>query len=185
MSALTQDDALVDRLKRRLSKVFGHKKLVEYFNRKGFTDFDEYVYPPMLQDLPMIIQEFRNKVEITPFSQRVDPTTGVVMIGWNMFVLGINRSFLGYSYHQSAQDLKRAFGARPELPHEPKKRVRDVIDFIVETLDKNRDGLLDPVMVGLQPSRAAKVDGYAHQGMASSPGSSGGGSGYERPTPVN
>lgn len=188
MNTTIQDEALVDRLRRRLSKIFSKKKLTEYFNRKGYEDFDEYVYPPVLQDMPVVIPELRNKVEITPFSERIDPTSGLVEIGWNLFVLGTNRSFVGYSYHNSAQDLNREHAAIAgnNLPHKPKKRVVDIIEFIVETLGREKDGLLDPADIGSQINRI-NVDGYHSHNMQTYPQAlpSGTGFGYERPQTVN
>ena len=181
----TQDDILVNRLKRKLSRLFGRKKLVEYFTHKGIK-LDEYIYPPMLQDLPVLIPEFRNKIEITPFSEKIDPTSGVVAVGWNLFVLGVNRSFLGYSYHENAQDLKRSFGTSGNnLPHDPKKKAGDVVDFITDILASNKDGVLDPVMANYQTIRN-NVDGYSSQNdiQASAPTMSTG-FGYEKTRTVN
>jgi len=156
-----------------------------YFRLKGYGDFEEYVYPPSLNDLPSMIPEMRTKVEITPFSERIDPTTGLVEIGWNLFVLGTNRMFLGYSYHDSAQDLQRSFDITANsLPHESKRKAADIVDFIIETLAKNKDGLIDPNVVGRAPNIMKNVDGYQNsmlqQGLPS-----GTSFGYEKTRPVN
>jgi len=180
------DEALITSLKRKLSSIYGRKRLLEYFKHKGFDDLDTYVYPPALNDLPALIPEMRNKVEIKPFSERIDPTTGMVQVGWNLFVLGINRQFLGFSFHTSAQDLQRAFGAKDtNQPQESKRKASEIIDFIVETLETNKDGLLDPSQVTQRPDMFKNVDGYGQAGMSPQPLPSGTGFGYERPRPVN
>jgi len=180
------DEALVDKLKRKLSTIYGRKRLLEYFKHKGFEDLETYVYPPSLNDLPLLIPEMRNKIEVAPFSEKIDPTTGMVQIGWNLFVLGVNRQFLGFSFHKNAQDLQRSFGVNSsEMPQEAKKKVSDIIDFIIETLEKNQDGVLDPSQAQQTPDLFKNVDGYSQNDMAPQPLPSGTAFGYDKAKPVN
>lgn len=82
--------------------------LIRYFIAKGFDkDLRHGIYPPLLQDLPTAIPELSNRIEITPYALELDPHTGNVRLGWNLFALGNQRMFLGESDHKSMSELER------------------------------------------------------------------------------
>lgn len=82
--------------------------LIKYFIDRGYTEsFDRSVNPVMIQDLPYANIGMDTKVEIEPHALDIDPTTGRGVLGWNLFVLGNQRIFLGETYHNSLLELAR------------------------------------------------------------------------------
>lgn len=138
--------SLIDKLHVHLNAELIKRLLIRYFIDKGFTDsFDEKMYPPILQDLAEKVPELSNKVEIVPYAVEIDPHSKHVRLGWNLFVLGNQRMFLGESDHTSMNDLRRAAetsnvelhgGSRKEAT--PKR----VIHFITKVLSNKEHGSL-------------------------------------------
>jgi hypothetical protein len=83
-----------------------------------------------------------NKLEVIPYSERVDPVTGLVTLGWNLFVLGTNRMFLGTTTHASISDLRMAMeGAiNRNLSSEMATTPAKMIHFVLSVLDDSRAG---------------------------------------------
>ena len=94
----------------------------------------------MIQDIQEVIPEISNKVELTPFMEELDPTTGFVKIGWNLFVMGTNRKFLGYTVHESLEDLQQPGDSKKAQESSLRYTTpNELVDFIVETIQKYDD----------------------------------------------
>jgi hypothetical protein len=120
--------------------------LIRFFKDKGFSEpFDNPVYPPIMFDVPFRIPELITSVEIVPYVDRMDPITNVVTIGWNLFVLGTNRMDLGTSTHPNLMEFRRSLMGfhNPNLPSEMKKTPRDIIDFIMSIVSRNKGSILE------------------------------------------
>jgi hypothetical protein len=133
-----------NRLKRALQEELVKRLLVKYFKDKGVEE--TLIYPPVIFDLPYRVPELMNSVEVVPFVETIDPTTNVVTIGWNLFVLGTNRVSLGHSTHTNLMEFKRsllASGDGKGMPSSRKKTARDLIEFIMETVGRNENALLE------------------------------------------
>jgi len=88
------------------------RMLIKYFVDRGFEEsFDRSVNPVMIQDLPIANVGLETKIEIEPHALEIDPTTGRGVLGWNMFVLGNQRIFLGETHHASLLELARQIKA--------------------------------------------------------------------------
>ena len=112
---------------------------------KGFEyNFDDPIYPPDVLDLEAAIPDILNKIEVSMFVEEADPTMGFVKVGWNLFVLGTQRMFLGYTFHTDLNQIKPGAG-RSNLPTELIATPRGVVKFIVDTLTNNRKLELLPV----------------------------------------
>ena len=82
--------------------------LVKYFIEKGFMEsFDRHLYPALLQDLILQIPQLTTKIEIVPFAEEVDTFQGKAILGWNIFVLGNQRMYLGQTFHNDLRGLAR------------------------------------------------------------------------------
>jgi hypothetical protein len=136
------DPKLLNNIRNILGIVTVKKQLNEYLENKEIHP-NALIYPPLLQDIPDSIPEIANKVEIIPFMEELDPTSGFVKVGWNMFVMGTNRKFLGYTVHESLNDLQRSTPTKKNLEHSLCYATGDdVVSFIVETLQKyNEDNV--------------------------------------------
>lgn len=134
-SRLKISGALQGELARRLLK--------NYFESKGFEDFDERVYPPIIFDMPFRIPEIFKSVEVVPYVERMDPMTNIVTVGWNVFVLGTNRIDLGLSSHKNLADFHRSVQGHidSELNNEMRKSVNDIINFIVNILKQHKNSV--------------------------------------------
>ena len=133
---------LTDKIHAVLATELVRRLLVRYFHAKGFSEsLDKAIYPPQLQDLIIQIPQLLNKVEVVPHVEDIDPQTGVAKLGWNLFVLGNRRMFLGESVHTSLAEVRMgidcpASDMRRSLHVTPRK----VIHFISTILGNNLDG---------------------------------------------
>jgi len=149
------DPKLLNNIRNILSIVAIKKQLAEYLENKQIMS-ETLVYPPLIQDL-QTIPEISNRVELIPFMEELDPTSGFIKVGWNLFVLGTNRKFLGYTVHQSLEDLKQ-----PEPTKESRENSLcyttggEVLDFIIETIQKYNE---DHISVGPMKFESPQVYG--------------------------
>lgn len=137
------DVTLANKIGRQLQRELIRRQLIEYFVRKGYeSNFNKPLYPPTCWDLSVKVKDLFNKVEIIPFSEETDVSTGVVKLGWNLYVFGTNRLNLGYTTHTNASDIQRsALGeSRSDMPIEYATTPHEVIDFVIEVLDNNKSG---------------------------------------------
>jgi len=133
-------DRVAEKIKRSLDISRLRDRLGSYFEMKGF-EYEDSIYPPALQDLWHVIPEVATKVEINPFVKELNPVTGVVTIGWNLFVLGTQRMYLGWSTHQTLEDLMRGVsGNTMGMPSESDATPSSIIDFVVRVLGTSESG---------------------------------------------
>lgn len=132
------DPKLINNIRSILDIMSIKKQLTEYLTSKGI-DPGTTVYPPLLQDIQSI-GDVSNRIELIPFMEEIDPASGYIRVGWNLFVLGTNKKFLGYTNHKSLNDLNQL------EPTEQSKQEslcytvgKDIIDFIIGTLQKYDD----------------------------------------------
>jgi hypothetical protein len=132
--------------------------LIKYFCDKGFMEsFDRQLYPSVMQDLPFVIPSLTNKIEIVPHAVEVDPTQGKAVLGWNMFVLGNHRMYLGETHHNNLNELARQIssglitipeGINAAATARRQSTPRRVITFITRVLESHETGY-----VNLMPSQ--------------------------------
>ena len=157
----TQD---IDLIKHFANTETVRRKLIRYFIGKGFVDsFDRLVYPPLLQDLPFDPDIcLINKVEVVPYAAEIDTSLGRAIIGWNLFVLGNKRMFLGETFHNNLNDLARQIksgvivkSASGMANARKQSTAYKIIHFIVKVLTEHDAGyvVLEP------PSRMPKQPG--------------------------
>lgn len=145
------DSRTIDTLKHVSNTEVVRRLLVKYFMDKGFTEsFDRQVYPSILQDLPFVIPVLNNKVEVQPFAEEIDSITGKARIGWNMFVLGNQRMYLGETFHNNLKDLARQINSGLILPPtggsaSARKQTtpRRIVTFVTRVLGDHNAGYVD------------------------------------------
>lgn len=142
----SEHKSFLERLKRVFNNEFLKRSMIKYFTEKGFDNFNKTIYAPVLQDLPYMVPELLNKVEIVPYVKETNPATGQFLIGWNLFVIGMNRMDLGDSFHNNMNELKQAVNGPPNGPanYNALKSPKDIIDFIMAILENSRSGLIQP-----------------------------------------
>lgn len=154
------DNHVVNNIRRTLNIELVRRLLIRYFYDKGFNEsFDMRVYPPALMDIVDRVPELDNKVEICPFAVEMDPMSGFARLGWNLFALGNQRFFLGYSEHASLAELAHSKGQGPTLVENrvsmSEATPRQVIAFVTRTLGNSEQGMIRQVEA--RPSILSRV----------------------------
>lgn len=146
------DSIDIDKLKHLSNNEVVKRMLIKYFIDKGFEDsFEKQLFPPMLQDLTSTIPLIASKIEVVPFAKEIDTALNKAVLGWNLFVLGNQRMYLGETHHTGLSDLARQIRsgtiARSELGGSITARKtttpRKVILFISKVLGNNEAGYVD------------------------------------------
>lgn len=125
------------------------RQLIKYFSDRGFHEsFDKAVNPVLIQDLPFVNAGLDTKIEIEPHALEIDPTTSRAVLGWNMFVLGNQRIFLGETYHQNLLELARQIKTGQIMPEAivSTRRCttpRRIITFIERIIKDHASGYVD------------------------------------------
>lgn len=143
-------NALKERLKRAANANLARRLILQ-----SFQDQDNDLYEPVdainvataISQIPQLI----DKVEISPTVHAYDPRTGKCTVRWNLFVLGVNRMYLGDTKHTNISDAVMAIRSGQGLNGEidtagiesmyitPIK----VANFISRILCKHEEGYID------------------------------------------
>jgi len=98
----------------------------------------------------MVIPVLSSKVEIIPHMENLDNIQGKAVLGWNLFVLGNQRMYLGDTYHNDLQTLARQIKSKtfliPEGVNPNATRLstpRRIIHFIMRALQGHEGGYVD------------------------------------------
>lgn len=147
------DSYTIDRIKHVTNTDVIRRLLIKYFVDKGFgASFDRQLYPAIVQDLPYVIPMLSTKIEIVPYSKEIDTALSRAILGWNLFVLGNNRMYLGDTFHNNLHDLARQIKAgsirTPEgvgtfATARRQTTPRKVILFITRVLSDHEAGYAD------------------------------------------
>lgn len=169
--------SFIDRVKRVFNDEYIRRSLIKYFSDKGFDNFNRSVFAPILQDMPYMIPELVNKVEVVPYVKETNPATGQVTMGWNLFVLGLNRMDLGDTLHNNMNDFQQAINGPTNQQFNATKSPKDIIEFIIKILQNSIQGNISP-QVGQQPLQPPRPVNRPKMGPTASGGY------YEKNRPV-
>lgn len=137
------------RLKHAANTEVIRRLLIKYFMDKGFTEsFDRLIYPAKIADLPLAIPELTTKVEVVPHAVDINPATSQGVIGWNMFVLGNQRMYLGETHHSNLTDLARDLTSgnivqNESYPATRQTTPRRIVNFITRVLTNSKTGYVN------------------------------------------
>lgn len=138
-----------DKLRVALNNDVAERLLVKYFVNKGFdkAQFDSFIYPPILQDMQYAITEMSDKIEIVPYVNNIDPFGDTARLGWNLFVLGNQRCYLGETFHVGLRNLVLQL-QHGQILAEDRSAIqqttpRRVIKFISRVLQSHTDGYIN------------------------------------------
>jgi len=168
------DNFTIDRIKHTMNTDVVRRLLIKYFRSKpGFEEtLSRKVFPPILQDLTLVIPQLVTKVEIEPYCEEIDNNTGKAILGWQLFVLGNHRCFLGNTYHNDLSMLARQLQAGsimiPEDQQGSARRqatARQIILFITRVLSKNEAGYVD-LSVPQQSQNSSAPNVFGQVGMS-------------------
>lgn len=184
MAGPSIDSHAIDKFKHVLNTEVVRRLLIKYMVDKGFQEsFDRQMYPALMQDLPMAVPALSNKIEIVPHAEEIDTSMGRAILGWNLFVLGNQRMYLGETYHNSLHDLARQIRSGlvrvPETGFHTARRQttpRRVIAFITRVLSNHDGGYVDlspstrPVRAPGEPFAGKMMTGMPQQFFTRSTG---------------
>lgn len=145
------DSYTVDKIKHIANTDVVRRLMIKYFHDKGFSEsFDRQMYPAIIQDLTQVIPVLASKLEVVPHADEIDTSQGRAVLGWNLFVLGNQRMYLGETYHNSLHDLARQIRTGvvriPESGFHTARRQttpRRVISFVTRVLGTHDGGYVD------------------------------------------
>jgi len=155
------DSRTVDKMKHLANTEVVRRLLIKYFMDRGFGEsFDRQLQPSLLQDLPITIPILGTKVEIVPHCEDVDPHSSRATIGWNLFVLGTHRMYLGNTEHADlamlARQVQRGLIEGASLSARRQTTPRRVVAFITRVLANHEAGY-----VSLSPGARNSTPGDA------------------------
>jgi len=102
------DNFTKTRLVNLVNLEYVRRLLIKYFSDKGYKNFKLSPYPPSLTDLTESIPQLRPIIEIKNFVEDIDMVNSNIKMGWNLFILGNKRVFLGYTTHKNLSDVNNA-----------------------------------------------------------------------------
>jgi hypothetical protein len=138
----------IQRIKHMTNTEVVRRGLIQYFITKGFQSFDRLIFPPDLADLPIVLSLLSDKVEIIPHAMNIDGMSGRAELGWNLFVLGTHRMFIGKTYHNNLRELAMQIknGDMPfnnDISASHQTTPRRIITFIIKVLGTHENGYID------------------------------------------
>lgn len=139
----------IESIRHKLNVTVIEKLLIQYFNDKGFEDsYDKLVYPPMLFDMIMQLPVLADKIEVIPHTEHIDQIGGKAVLGWNLFVLGNQRMYLGQSLHSDLRTLANNLttcSSFQEMNPEARNQTtpRKIVAFIIKVLESHDSGKVD------------------------------------------
>lgn len=157
---------LSDQIYAALNQELIRRLMIRYFKQKGFREnFNKRIYPPLLQDIVLQIPQLNGKIEIQPYVEDINPESGMVRLGWNMFILGQKRLFLGESMHTSLAEVRNAvFGPQPNTRFINYATPKRIINFVVKVLGNSKNGDIslrpDQVYTAALPLGTGEHSGY-------------------------
>ena len=138
---------IANQIKRNLQKELMRRSLNQFFMEHGYENFDLPLYPPICSTIGQKIPHLGGRIEIVPFSEEVDVQTGVHTIGWNLFILGTNRLYLGNTCHTNVSDIERSIRGEVDAEKLPMSTMKStpnkLINFILKVLDNCKTGYVN------------------------------------------
>lgn len=131
---------LIKSIRDCVAKEAARRALKVYFEGKGFSNPDALVMPSQIADISVGVPEFGDRLEVNGYNDHYDPFTSVLKAGWNLYVNGTNRMFLGRTVHNRVPDITS--GTIPEHADlaEPEHTVKEICSFIMKTLSRTEGG---------------------------------------------
>jgi hypothetical protein len=122
------------------------KQIEEYFINNCTIDENEElathkINPILLANLPFRVAPLSNLVEVIPHIKEINMSNGEIIIGWNFFIDGINRLYLGSTKFEDFNKMIQAIknGNDSYVVHfNPAYRIQDIINFILDTISTQK-----------------------------------------------
>jgi hypothetical protein len=141
------DSTFIDKFRHALNADVAQRLLIKYFVSKGYDNFDRLLYPPIIQDMAQMIPEMADKIEVVPFCEIIDPLSDTATLGWNLFVMGIQRQFLGETHHVGlaslALQLQQGQVLSENMLATRQTTPRRIVKFVIDVITKHKAGYIN------------------------------------------
>ena len=158
------DYKLIKQIRQAISSELVRKSLIEYFLSKEIP-LTSSINPPVISDMEENLPQLSGYIEVQPHVVESNPKTAEAKVGWNLFVLGVNRKFIGYSKHSSYSELSEPMNNQINLEKNLSyTTVEEVIEFIVDTFEEHNIIIdADPAQMSVNApmAYAAKIPSQA------------------------
>lgn len=161
-----------DKFRHALNTDVATRLLVRYFlATKGFQSLDQFIYPALIMDMPVAIPELSDKIEIIPYAKNIDLVMDRAILGWNLFILGNRRMYLGDTYHNELRRLVTDLRSGTIVPTDDKRAVRmstprTLIAFVTRVLETHEQGYIDLAKRTIPPQQFGNQMGNTGNGKA-------------------
>lgn len=125
------DNIAKNSLLRILQKEFIRRNLIKYFEEKGYNNFLVKPYPPTMLDL--VDEDNSDILEIKYYLEDINMKNNTIKFGWNLFLLGNKRIFLGYTNHRNLAEVESSKNNIDQF-HDGPITIKALIESIVEIL---------------------------------------------------
>lgn len=119
-------------LTKTLQKELLRRKLILYFKEKGYDNFLVKPYPPSLCDIQDKVDILNSIIEVNNYLEDIEMQSGMIKVGWNIFLLGNNRAHLGLTSHSSMADVENSCNHVAQYQN-GKLTIKQIIEWIVNT----------------------------------------------------
>lgn len=129
-------DAIQNSMLKVLQKEFVRRNMIKYFEEKGYDNFLVKPYPPTLMDINERVDILNGLIEVSYFLEDIDMANNNVKVGWNVFLLGNKRIFLGYTIHNNLSEIDHSRNAS-NIEHDGPINIKSITETIVEMLGES------------------------------------------------
>lgn len=120
-------------LLKSLQKEFVRRNIIKYFEMKGYDNFLVKPYPPSIIDIADSTGILDGLIEIKYYLEDINMNNNILKIGWNLFVLGSQRAFLGYTTHKNFSEIENGISNVKNEPNCPIS-IKELVEWIVEVI---------------------------------------------------
>lgn len=156
-----------DKISHILLKELARRKMTEYFLETKGVNLKSKLYPPSIMDMVKSIPLLQEEIEVVPFVISQNPRTRSVTIGWNLFVGGITRMFMGTTSHSDIYELKQTV-MTGQLPLQTVGQSRCTPEKVIEFIIRNGKFIPNkPINQTIQDNNPISMSGnYDYRNMA-------------------
>lgn len=130
------DNLTKKQLLKTLQKEFVRRNLIQYFESKGYDNFLIKPYPPSLMDITERINVLDGVIEVEHYLEDINVKNNMIKVGWNLFVLGNQRAFLGHTTHQNLTEIENGI-SECKMHADGPISIKELVEWVVHALGES------------------------------------------------
>lgn len=119
-----------------MQKEFVRRNLIKFFEDKGYNNFLVNPNPPSLMDLVDRVDVLQGIAEVKYYIEDINMENNMIKVGWNLFLLGNQRAFLGHTSHTNLTEIESSIGD-PTPNVNGNLSIKEIIEWSVETIGQS------------------------------------------------